>query len=133
MSLLIGIHINEALAKSEAIVKRVGDRVFPIVTPAGVEEYPYIVYQSVMGEPERTKDGVVSDNVTTTITVVSKSYGEAIAIAYEVRRALDDVEEYYDKFDVFNAEYTGGSEAWLDDIAAYAIDLGFSFQTSANE
>lgn len=129
MSLLIGIHINEALAASEAIVSKVGDRVFPIVAPSGVEDYPYIVYQSTMGEPELTKDGVLHDNVATTITVVSKSYGEAIEIANEVRNELEFVEVKHDRFAVTWCSYAGGGEMWLDDLAAYAIEMSFNFET----
>lgn len=130
MSLLIGIHINETLAASEAIVRKVGDRVFPIVAPAGVEDYPYIVYQSSTQPAETTKDGVLFDNVATSVTVVSKSYGEAVALAHDVRLALEsrpDIE--YERFEVYGVTYEGSSEMWLDDIAAYAVELSFSFLT----
>ena len=89
MSILIGLHIARALKREKNITDKVGDRIFPLIVPQGVEKYPFIAYDMTGGSGASTKDGNVEDTASVQVSVVAKSHGEALRIGNYVRYALD--------------------------------------------
>lgn len=78
MSLLIGEHISGALGLSAIVASKFGGRIFPIVIPEGVSQYPYIVYGGLSIQPDYTKDGAGQDNTQVQVTVVGKGAGKRL-------------------------------------------------------
>ena len=64
MSILIGLHVVQTLLNNEVVAEKVGDRIFPLVVPQGVERFPFVVYDMQGGSGTTTKDGSVDDAVT---------------------------------------------------------------------
>ena len=89
MSILIGLHIKKVLEQNRDVVERVGNRIYPLVIPQGVETYPFICYDMSGGTGEQTKDGVLDDVATVNIAVIAKTYEEAIIIGNEVNIDTD--------------------------------------------
>lgn len=91
MSLLIGEHISSVLGLSAVVASKFGERIFPIVIPEGISQYPYIVYGGLSIQPDYTKDGAGQDNTQVQVTVVGKGASETIEMANEIRYELEGV------------------------------------------
>lgn len=81
-SILIGKTLYKVLSENldEAI------KVYPLVAENGTK-YPFVTFKRDTVEPnDETKDGIYSDDVEFTITVVSETYNNSATIANEVRR-----------------------------------------------
>jgi len=85
--------IDEALVQiltgDGAVAALVMDRVYPIVTPQGAE-LPAVVYQRISGPRDETMDGpsgLASPRYQ--FSCIGRGYGEMVAVAEAVRRALD--------------------------------------------
>ena len=85
MSILIGLHIARALKRNADIVQSVEDRIFPIVVAQGVEKFPFVVYDTSGGSGTKTKDGTLTDTASVSMSVIAKSYSEALSIGHAVR------------------------------------------------
>lgn len=129
MSLLISKHIISSLQANEAVTEAVGNRIYPVVIPAGVPEYPFINFESSLDGPDETKDGSCADNVSTTLMIVSKTYEVAVNTANEVRYAIEGKTARYDKFEVIDSFLLSCIEDYLVDIDAFTITLSFNFKT----
>lgn len=129
MSLLVGIHIKEALLKDEELIKEVDNRIYPLVVPEGAPEYPFIVYRNSGISPTDTKDGSCEDNVSVSVVVVSKSYSSAIKIAQMTRYDLEGVSAKYDDFQVTDCLLSGSMDEYLQEIDAFGITLNFNIKT----
>lgn len=128
----IAKHIK-SVAEDEAVRAICGDRVYPIVVPAGVPIFPFAVFQSSDVETEDTKDGDFYDTTQTEFVCVSKKYEEASKLASAIRRALKKhARVEYDDFEVQNTLYMGSEEEYKEDIAAYMIYMKFNFEVSFN-
>lgn len=129
MSLLISKHIISSLQANEAVTEAVGNRIYPVVIPAGVPEYPFINFESSLDGPDETKDGSCADNVSTTLMIVSKTYEVAVNTANEVRYAIEGKTARYDQFEVIDSSLLSCIEDYLVDIDAFTITLSFNFKT----
>lgn len=129
MSLLVGMHIKEALLKDKALVGEISDRVYPLVIPEGAPEYPFIVYGNAGISPTNTKDGSCEDNVSVSVVIVSKSYSSAIKIAQMVRYDLEGVTAKYDDFQVTDCLLSGSADEYMQEIDAFGITLNFNIKT----
>ena len=96
------------LEQEEAVTRYVGNRIFPVVAPLGVEAFPFIGYDMTGGTGDSTKDGTVDDVASVRLSVVAKSYEEfAVTECANV---------------TYNDEY-------IDDFGAYALELNIDFRT----
>lgn len=129
MSLLVGFHIKEKILANNDIVKAVGNRVYPVVIPAGAPKYPFIVFKSDGIMPDGTKDGSCADSVNASVVVFSKDYTEAVVLANKVRYDLEDVSAKYQAFEVKDCKVEGSAEEFLLDIDAYAVTINFNLKT----
>lgn len=133
MSLLIGEHISGALGLSAIVASKFGGRIFPIVIPEGVSQYPYIVYGGLSIQPDYTKDGAGQDNTQVQVTVVGKGAGETVEMANEVRYELEGVRAEYARFTVNDCTVSSIDVEYLQEIDAYAVNIVFNFKTNDNE
>ena len=129
MSILIGLHIKRVLEQEEAVTRYVGNRIFPVVAPLGVDDFPFVGYDMAGGTGDSTKDGTTDDVVTVQISVVAKSYEEAILIGNAVRYAVEGKKAVYEEFAVTECANVTYKDEYLDDLGAYALDLNIDFRT----
>lgn len=129
MSILIGLHIKRVLEQEEAVTRYVGNRIFPVVAPLGVDDFPFVGYDMSGGTGDSTKDGTTDDVVTVQISVVAKSYEEAILIGNAVRYAFEGKTAVYEEFAVTECANVTYNDEYIDDFGAYALDLNIDFRT----
>lgn len=129
MSILIGLHIARALSRDPKVTDKVGDRIFPLVEKQGVERYPYIMYDTNGSTGTSTKDGVVYDIATVGISVISKTYAEALTIGNAVRYALDGYCPTYEEFKVCGTGNIVYNDEYYGDLDAFSLNLSIDFKT----
>lgn len=129
MSILIGLHIARALSRDPKLAEKVGDRVFPLVERQGVERFPYIMYDTNGGFGTTTKDGVSNDVATVGISVIAKSYAEALTIGNMVRYALDGYCPTYEEFKVCSTGNIVYNDEYYGDLDAFSLNLSIDFKT----
>ena len=129
MSVLIGLHIVEALQRSEAIQKAVGDRVYPILAPAGVDSFPFFTYEASGTSRTNTKDGRLYDEDSVTVRIVAKKHIEALRLAKEVGKALDGYRPKYESFQVVSVGTITYSDEYAENLDAYIVNVTIEFKT----
>ena len=129
MSILIGLHIKKVLGQNRDVVERVGNRIYPLVIPQGVDTYPFICYDMSGGTGEQTKDGVLDDVATVNIAVIAKTYEEAIIIGQAVRYSLEGSEAEYERFAVTECSNVTYNDEYVEAIDADAMNLSMDFRT----
>lgn len=129
MSILIGLHIKRVLEQEESVTRYVGNRIFPVVAPLGVEAFPFIGYDMTGGTGDSTKDGTTDDVASVRFSVVAKSYEEAILIGNAVRYAFEGKTAVYEEFAVTECANVTYNDEYIDDFGAYALDLNIDFRT----
>lgn len=129
MSILIGLHIRRALEKETDVTGFVGNRIFPLVVPQGVETYPFICYDISGGSGDSTKDGNVDDTASVSLAVIAKTYEEAIVIGNAVRYALDGKTAEYSEFIVTESMNVSYNDEYVEAIDAYAVNISIDFKT----
>ena len=129
MSILIGLHIKRVLEQEEAVTRYVGNRIFPVVAPLGVEAFPFIGYDMTGGTGDSTKDGTTDDVASVRLSVVAKSYEEAILIGNAVRYAFEGKTAVYEEFAVTECANVTYNDEYIDDFGAYALDLNIDLRT----
>lgn len=129
MSILIGLHIVRALKKERKVTEMVGDRIFPLIVPQGVDKFPFIVYDMQGGSGTSTKDGSVDDAASVQISVVAKTHTQALFLANSVRYALDGYCPTYDEFRVQKTENIVYNDEYVEAIDAYSVNINIDFRT----
>ena len=129
MSILIGLHIKRTLEQTDAVTRFVGNRIYPLVVPQGVETYPFICYDVSGNSGDETKDGVVDDMATVSIAVIAKTYEDAIMIGNSVRYAFDGKNAEYDEFEVTECMNIMYNDEYIEALDAYAVNLSLDFRT----
>ena len=129
MSVLIGLHIKRTLENNADVTSHIANRVFPIVVPQGVETYPFICYDISGSSGEATKDGTIDDVASVSMSVVAKTYEEAIILGNLVRYAFDGKEATYKEFSVTECKNIVYNDEYIPDIDAYAMNISMDFLT----
>lgn len=129
MSILIGLHIVRALEKNQVVKEMVGDRIYPLVVPQGVDRYPFIVYDMQGGSGTTTKDGTVDDAVTVQVSVIAKMHTQALNIGNAVRYALDGHCPTYEEFKVLKTGNIAYNDEYVEAVDAYSVNISIDFRT----
>ena len=129
MIILIGLHIKRVLEQEEAVKRYVGNRIFPVVAPLGVEAFPFIGYDMSGGIGDSTKDGTTEDVVSVRLSVVANSYEETIKIGNAGRYAFEGKTAVYEEFAVTECANVTYNDEYIGDFGAYALDLNIDFRT----
>lgn len=127
--LSIHSHLRDALLASAALRNKVGDRIYSIAAVNGTE-YPFVLCTRTVISPEYTKDGWSGDVVTVAVEVVSRSSTEAVAIAEDVREALEESSVKHFDYTVTEATFIAASEGYDLTTDTYVEALQFSFKIS---
>lgn len=129
MSILIGLHIKKVLEQNTEVARRVGSRIYPLVIPQGAETFPFICYDMSGGTGEQTKDGTLDDVATVNVSVIAKTYEEAIIIGNAIRYSFDGVTARYERFEVTECGNVTYNDEYVEAIDAYAMNLSMDFRT----
>lgn len=129
MSILIGLHIVRALEINQVVKEMVGDRIYPLVVPQGVDRYPFIVYDMQGGSGTTTKDGTVDDAVTVQVSVIAKMHTQALNIGNAVRYALDGHCPTYEEFRILKTGNIVYNDEYVEAIDAYSVNISIDFRT----
>jgi hypothetical protein len=81
------------------------------------------------GTGDSTKDGTIDDVASVRLSVVAKSYEEAILIGNAVRYAFEGKTAVYEEFAVTECANVTYNDEYIDDFGAYALDLNIDFRT----
>lgn len=127
MSLSIGAHVYKRLSDSTELAKLVSDKIYAISTKTETS-FPFVVYKRSSLVPEYTKDRYgTGDTVSVEVVVASDNYLNAVTIAEEVRKALENKRGQYDNFNVIDANLMSADEDFIEDT--FIQYLVFSFKT----
>lgn len=125
--LSIHLHIRDVLLASAHVRERVGERIYSIAAVNGTE-YPFILCTRTALSPENTKDGWDGDATTVAIEIVSRSSTEAIAIAEDVREALEAEDLHSLEWSVVEPQLLTATEGYDLESDTYVESLLFSFK-----
>lgn len=128
MSILLGLHIKRTLGNDADVKSFVGDRIFPLAFPQGVDTFPFICYDMNGQQGTKTKDGLVNDSSSISLAVVSKNYEEALLLANSVRKAFEGKKSKYKEFEAENIGVTYNDE-YVESVDAYAVNMTLDFRT----
>ena len=128
MSILLGLHIKRTLEGNEQVKSFVGNRIFPLAFPQGVETFPFICYDMNGQQGTKTKDGPVNDSTSISLAVVSKNYEESLILANLVRYAFENKGATYAEFEAENVGVTYNDE-YVEAVDAYAVNMMLDFKT----
>lgn len=129
MSILIGLHIARALKRKKEITDKVGDRIFPLIVPQGVDRFPFIAYDMNGGSGTTSKDGTLEDTASVQVSVVAKSHVEALLIGNSIRYALDGYTPRYDEFEVRSTGNIVYYDEYVEALDAYSVNISIDFKT----
>lgn len=130
MSLSIGMHVFEKLQSSQKLTQFVGEKIYPLSTKRATS-FPFIVYKRMGLTPNETKDRYASgDNVSVEVVIADNNYSTSVAIAEEVRLALEHKNGDYDSFSVTDAKLVACDEDFIEETCIQ--QLTFVFETEPN-
>ncbi|MBD5386331.1 hypothetical protein HDR70_00335 [bacterium] len=119
-SILIGKHIYKLLSENEELSGHISDKVFPIIAEDGTT-FPFVIYERNSIKGNYCKDGLIEDEVSFGVMVVSLSYLESIEIAQIIRKIFDKNRLLGD---IYNCRLEQISEDYRDN--AYIQQLNFN-------
>ena len=119
----------QTLLSNEVVAEKVGDRIFPLVVPQGVERFPFVVYDMQGGSGTTTKDGSVDDAVTVQVNVVAKTHTEALTIGNAVRYVLDGYCPRYKEFEIRKTGNIVYNDEYVEALDAYSVNISIDFRT----
>lgn len=128
MSILLGLHIKRTLENDAKVKSFVGNRIFPLAYPQGVDTFPFICYNMNGQQGAKTKDGPVNDTASVSLEVVSKNYEEALNLANLVRYDFENKGKKYTEFEAENVGVTYNDE-YVEDLDAYRVNMILDFKT----
>ena len=126
-SLKIGKYVTLKLSENKEIKKlgrTDGSKIWRIGANTNTK-YPYIVYQRTGLFPEYTKDGVMYNQVSVELKIVTDNYIKSLDIANIVRHIFEKKQYISDDFYIRNCEIDDVSEDYIED--AYVQTINFVF------
>lgn len=126
-SLAVAEHIQERLRGREELTALVGERMYPLAVAAETV-FPFVAYERTSVQPLRTKDLYAGeDAVTVDVYVMADNYGASVAVAEEVRAALDGSSGRYEGLQVGACYLSDAEEHYSEGV--YVQRLEFSMTT----
>lgn len=124
-SLNLGKYIYSALTGDENI----SCKIYPLVADNDAK-IPFIVYRRSNLSSNNTKDGLIEDDVTIEIIVVSDKYSESLSIATAIRKTLERQSVVYDNLLIENGVLTFATEEFSNNN--FIQRLQFNFKINKN-
>lgn len=105
----VGKAIYSILSGYTGLTYYVDDKIYPIFAPDETIN-PFVVYQRANNTITYSKDGLVYDEVSLTINVVSDNYTESINISEQVRAALELKNGIFSGVNIYQCLFSSVSE-----------------------
>lgn len=121
----IGKAIYAILSGSTGLTYYVGNKIYPIFAPDETLN-PFVVFQRSNNVINYTKDGLLYDEVSLTINVISDNYTECINISEQVRDTLELKVGTYSGVNIYQLLFTGVSEDY--GVDGYVSTLQFTLK-----
>ncbi len=121
MSLQIGKAIYEMLHSDTAIMAKLQDKIFPLISEHNTT-FPFIVYKRTGIVPAYTKDKyAVNESVTMDFIIASDKYNETIEIADLVRLSLEGKRGLYSDIKIEDIRLLSADEDFIEDTYIQTI------------
>ena len=128
MSLQIGKAIYEMLHSDTAIMAKLQDKIFPLISEHNTT-FPFIVYKRTGIVPAYTKDRyTANESVTIDIIIASDKYNETIEIADLVRLSLEGKKGLYSGIQIEDVRLLSADEDFIEDT--YIQTITFNITTN---
>lgn len=128
MSLQIGKAIYEMLHSDTAIMAKLQDKIFPLISEHNIT-FPFIVYKRTGIVPAYTKDRyTANESVTMDIIIASDKYNETIEIADLVRLSLEGKKGLYSGIQIEDVRLLSADEDFIEDT--YIQTITFNITTN---
>lgn len=127
-SILAGKYLRNAMIENEELIKLIDpNKIFPLIANANTT-FPFIVYSRTNLNAEYSKDGLVDNNATFAVIVVSDNYVQSLEIANAVRHSLEQYRLFNDDISIYPIKLDYVSEETIED--AYIQRMSFSFSVN---
>lgn len=136
-TLLINQYVRKLLLEDKLVKSKVYDRVFPLDALQGTT-LPFIVLTRQSTTFDSSKDGYYQETVPVQVTIVAKSYNEAVELANDTRKALEHIEyssehddNYHEGDDIINitdCKLVGCYESLYNNAYIQQLDFNFEVQ-----
>ena len=126
MSLQIGKAIYSILSGDTAVKSYVGKKIYPIFAPDETLA-PFIVYERKNLSATYTKDGLIYDDCSVIVNIVSDNYTECINIASAVRSILELKVGQYNGINIINILLSSAAEDY--GIDGFITTLEFAIRS----
>ena len=121
-TLNIGKYIYTTLQQSEDITCKV----YPLVADNDAK-YPFIIYKRVNLLSSDVKDGIIQDDVTIEIVVVSDKYSVGVDIATKVRELLEKEHVTFQEMEIDDCKIVLATEEFNN---AFVQGMQFNFKVN---
>lgn len=121
-TLNIGKYIYTTLQQSEDITCKV----YPLVADNDAK-YPFIIYKRVNLLSSDVKDGIIQDDVTIEIVVVSDKYAVGVDIATKVRELLEKEHVTFQEMEIDDCKVVLATEEFNN---AFVQRMQFNFKVN---
>jgi hypothetical protein len=121
-TLNIGKYIYTTLQQSEDITCKV----YPLVADNDAK-YPFIIYKRVNLLSSDVKDGIIQDDVTIEIVVVSDKYSVGVDIATKVRELLEKEHVTFQEMEIDDCKIVLATEEFNN---AFVQRMQFNFKVN---
>lgn len=121
-TLNIGKYIYTTLQQSEDITCKV----YPLVADNDAK-YPFIIYKRVNLLSSDVKDGIIEDDVTIEIVVVSDKYSVGVDIATKVRELLEKEHVTFQEMEIDDCKIVLATEEFNN---AFVQRMQFNFKVN---
>ena len=113
-SILIGQLIYDVITDNSSSVSSTITKVYPLVADNETLK-PFVVYSKTnVFVNEYTKDGIVSDKVSFSITVVSSTYLQSCDLANKIRSMFEGKKISNNDLTIYNIRLTSNTESYAD-------------------
>lgn len=125
----IGKYIQQVLRGDSALTSIVGERIYPLVVPDGVDELPVVIYRRESIDNEPNKDGYGTERVTVTLTAIGNSYEDSVLAAEAISDALNNRSGMIDDLEIMDCKMEGANEEYDVQSTLFTQSLTLTFTT----
>lgn len=121
---MTGIEIGKVIKDKLTTIEALGGRLYPLIAENGTN-YPFAVYEREGLNNTYCKDGIITDDVTVSIKVVTATYYQGVEIAEQVRKKLTFNYYKYDNNSIYST-LTSAIEYYQEEAYIQALTFNIT-------